>query len=63
MIGLIGKKGGMTQIYTENAERIPVTVLEVGPCVVVQRKVGGGGLFEERDWVGGGASVGTGARE
>ncbi|NKB25139.1 MAG: 50S ribosomal protein L3 [Kiritimatiellae bacterium] len=38
MIGLIGKKGGMTQIYTENAERIPVTVLEVGPCVVVQRK-------------------------
>ncbi|OUX37221.1 MAG: 50S ribosomal protein L3 [Kiritimatiellaceae bacterium TMED266] len=38
MKGLIGKKLGMTSIYDENGAAIPVTVLEVGPCVVVQRK-------------------------
>ena len=36
--GLIGKKVGMTQIFDENGRVIPVTVLEAGPCVVVQRK-------------------------
>tara|TARA_B100002019_G_scaffold253428_1_gene234961 strand:- start:464 stop:1093 length:630 start_codon:yes stop_codon:yes gene_type:complete len=43
MKGLIGKKLGMTSIYDENGSAVPVTVLEVGPCVVVQRK------DEERD--------------
>ncbi|MFL2876662.1 MAG: 50S ribosomal protein L3 [Pontiellaceae bacterium] len=43
MKGLIGKKLGMTSIYDENGAAVPVTVLEVGPCVVVQRK------DEERD--------------
>ena len=38
MQGLIGKKIGMTQIFGENGEQIPVTVLQAGPCVVVQRK-------------------------
>ncbi|MGQ9571130.1 MAG: 50S ribosomal protein L3 [Thermodesulfovibrionales bacterium] len=36
--GLIGKKLGMTQIWSENGEGIPVTVVKAGPCVVVQKK-------------------------
>ncbi len=35
MKGMIGKKVGMTQVYSEKGKLIPVTVLEVGPCVVV----------------------------
>ena len=38
MKGLIGKKLGMTSIYDDKGMAVPVTVLEVGPCVVVQRK-------------------------
>ena len=36
--GLLGKKVGMTQIFSDNGEIIPVTVLEVGPCFVAQIK-------------------------
>ena len=36
--GLIGKKVGMTQIFRDDGSVTPVTVIEVGPCVVVQRK-------------------------
>lgn len=36
--GLIGKKLGMTQIFSEAGKVIPVTVVEAGPCVVVQKK-------------------------
>ncbi|HJV36587.1 50S ribosomal protein L3 [Geomonas sp.] len=36
--GLIGKKLGMTQIFAEDGRRIPVTVVEAGPCVVLQKK-------------------------
>ena len=36
--GLIGKKIGMTQIFDEAGKVIPVTVVEAGPCVVVQKK-------------------------
>lgn len=36
--GLIGKKIGMTQIFDEAGKVVPVTVVEVGPCVVVQKK-------------------------
>ena len=35
---IIGKKIGMTQIFDENGSVIPVTVIEVGPCVVAQKK-------------------------
>ena len=38
MIGLLGRKVGMTQIYDESGAQVPVTVLAVGPCVVVQKK-------------------------
>jgi len=38
MNGILGKKLGMTQIYTEDGTAIPVTVIEAGPCVVVQRR-------------------------
>lgn len=38
MSGIVGKKLGMTQIYGEDGTAIPVTVIEAGPCVVVQRK-------------------------
>jgi large subunit ribosomal protein L3 len=36
--GIIGKKLGMTQIFGENGVAIPVTVIEAGPCHVVQKK-------------------------
>ena len=36
--GIIGKKLGMTQIFAENGEAIPVTVIEAGPCYVTQKK-------------------------
>ena len=36
--GLIGKKIGMTQIFDEKGNVIPVTVIECGPCVVAQKK-------------------------
>ncbi len=35
---LIGKKIGMTRVYDESGVQVPVTVVQVGPCVVVQRK-------------------------
>jgi large subunit ribosomal protein L3 len=36
MIGLIGKKRGMTQIFDEKGDVIPVTVIEAGPCTVTE---------------------------
>lgn len=42
-IGLIGRKKGMTQVFSEQGELIPVTVIEAGPCVVVQK------MTEEKD--------------
>ncbi len=36
--GIIAKKVGMTQLFDENSKVIPVTVVEAGPCVVVQKK-------------------------
>lgn len=38
MEAIIGKKVGMTKVYDDNRESIAVTVIEAGPCVVVQRK-------------------------
>ncbi len=38
MKGLIGKKLGMASIYDEAGAAVPVTVIEAGPCVVVQQK-------------------------
>ncbi|SES89838.1 50S ribosomal protein L3 [Anaerobranca gottschalkii] len=35
---ILGKKIGMTQIFTKEGEVVPVTVIEAGPCVVVQKK-------------------------
>ena len=35
---IIAKKIGMTQVFTENGALVPVTVLEAGPCVVIQKK-------------------------
>ncbi|APM37556.1 50S ribosomal protein L3 [Clostridium kluyveri] len=40
---ILGKKLGMTQIFNENGRVVPVTVIEAGPCVVVQKKT------EEKD--------------
>jgi len=37
-LGLIGRKLGMTQVYTAQGELIPVTVVQAGPCTVVQVK-------------------------
>lgn len=43
MNGILGKKVGMTQIYGDNGEIIPVTVIQAGPCYVTQVKT------QERD--------------
>jgi len=37
--GLIGKKIGMTQMFASDGAVIPVTILRVGPCVIVQKKI------------------------
>ena len=42
-VGLLGRKVGMTQIYLEDGTAVPVTVLECGPCTVLQVRT------EERD--------------
>jgi len=36
--GILGKKLGMTQIYSDDGAAVPVTVVQAGPCLVVQRK-------------------------
>lgn len=38
MIGLIGKKIGMTTIFAENGKAVPVTILKAGPCEITQVK-------------------------
>ena len=56
MKGILGKKLGMTQIFAEDGKVVPVTVVQAGPCFVVQRKTSESdgyeavqlGLVEER---------------
>lgn len=36
--GLLGKKVGMSQVFAADGQRIPVTVIEAGPCTVLQKK-------------------------
>jgi len=57
VLGLIGKKIGMTQIFSKDGETIPVTVIKAGPCTVIQKKSkdkdGYNALqlgFEEKKW-------------
>lgn len=38
MIGLIGKKIGMTQIFDENGDVLPVTVIQAGPCKIISKR-------------------------
>jgi large subunit ribosomal protein L3 len=38
MIGLLGRKVGMTQVYSESGDVIPVTIIQAGPCSVLQLK-------------------------
>jgi large subunit ribosomal protein L3 len=38
MKGILGKKVGMTQVFDEKGEVVPVTVIEAGPCFVTQKK-------------------------
>lgn len=38
MLGILGNKVGMTQIFTENGDANPVTVIKVGPCIITQIK-------------------------
>ena len=42
-IGILGRKVGMTQIFDEAGQVVPVTVIEAGPCDVLQVRT------EERD--------------
>ena len=38
VLGLIGKKLGITQIFSRDGQMVPVTVIQAGPCCVVQKK-------------------------
>lgn len=38
MKGILGKKIGMTQVFADDGEIVPVTVVQAGPCLVTQRK-------------------------
>ena len=38
MLGIIGKKVGMTSVFGEDGKNIPCTVIEAGPCVITQIK-------------------------
>jgi large subunit ribosomal protein L3 len=38
VVGILGKKVGMTQIFVEDGKLVPVTVIQAGPCWVVQKK-------------------------
>jgi len=40
-MGILGQKLGMTQIFSSDGTRVPVTVVRAGPCVVIQKKAGG----------------------
>ena len=40
--GIIGKKIGMTQVFTDDGHVIPVTVIQAGPCLVIQKKSSAG---------------------
>jgi large subunit ribosomal protein L3 len=44
--GIIGRKLGMTQVFLDDGTVQPVTVIEAGPCVVVQRKTAAGDGYE-----------------
>ena len=46
MEGILGKKVGMTQVFGDKGVMVPVTVLEVGPCLVVQRKTAAADGYE-----------------
>lgn len=46
MKGLIGRKVGMTHLFRPDGERVAVTVLRVGPCVVTQQKTAAGDGYE-----------------
>jgi large subunit ribosomal protein L3 len=35
---ILGKKLGMTQVFAENGDVVPVTVVKAGPCIIIQRK-------------------------
>ena len=37
-VGILGKKLGMTQVFTDDGRRMPVTVIQAGPCTVLQVK-------------------------
>ena len=38
MKGILGRKVGMTQVFTEDGRAVPVTVIEAGPCIVVDKR-------------------------
>ena len=38
LTGMMGRKVGMTQVFSDDGQVVPVTVLEVGPCTVLQKK-------------------------
>ncbi len=50
MKAIIGRKVGMSQIFDENGHVIPVTVIEAGPCVVVQKKTAEKDGYEACSW-------------
>lgn len=44
--GILGKKIGMTQVFSADGQAVPVTLLKAGPCMVVQRKTPAGDGYD-----------------
>ncbi len=57
--GILGKKLGMTQIFDDQGRVVPVTVVQAGPCVVVQRKTADRDGYESRSARSGGGTLRT----
>ena len=49
--GILGKKVGMTQIFTDNGELVPVTVIDVTPNVVMQIKTVENDFSLQKDFI------------
>src|SRR5574337_2130706 len=45
-IGLLGKKVGMTQLFSDTGDAVPVTIIEAGPCPVIQHRTTGADGYE-----------------
>ena len=49
-MGILGRKVGMTQVFDAEGKAVPVTVIEAGPCPVVEVRTPASGEITEAQW-------------